>query len=100
MRFRGKYTHFREGLHEFLGSDVRKPLEFHVSQLLRQHSGRWTEFGDVHLKDENNNLALKRRATNLHFEGRKSSERARRVLIELKITLKATVYAQVFKLLR
>lgn len=43
-------THFGESLHEFLGSDVREPLEFHVSQLLCQYSGWRAELGDVHLR--------------------------------------------------
>jgi hypothetical protein len=39
-----------EGLHEFLGSDERQPLQLDVRQLLRQHQRTGTHFGNVGLK--------------------------------------------------
>ena len=43
-----------EGLHEFLGSDERQPLQLDVRQLLRQHQRTGTHFGNVGLKRNTN----------------------------------------------
>lgn len=70
-----------EGLDELLGADVGEPLEFNVSQLLRQDRGRGTQFRHVDLKHTGKGMVkLPQASLRAHLDALHLTELALRLL--------------------